>query len=118
MNPLPKNPGSSAWDIRDELPGVVLAQPVRCGKPTCRCASGNPDDRHGPYHYRFWREDGRLRKAYVRPEDLAATRAACERRRTRECEESRSSRLVRAALQDCRDLVREAEARLSDPRDR
>jgi transcriptional regulator with XRE-family HTH domain len=26
---------------------------------------------HGPYHYRFWREGGRLRKQYVKPAELA-----------------------------------------------
>ncbi|HEX2023024.1 MAG TPA: DUF6788 family protein [Candidatus Thermoplasmatota archaeon] len=35
---------------------------VRCGKPGCRCASG---ERHGPYTYKYWREGKRLRKAYV-----------------------------------------------------
>lgn len=59
------------------LPGVVLPQHVRCGKPNCRCADG---DLHGPYYYRFWREDGRLRKQYVRLDDVDAVRAACRRR--------------------------------------
>ena len=59
------------------LPGVVCAQRVRCGKPGCRCASGQG---HLAY-YRFWREGGRLRKRYVRCADLAAVRAACEARR-------------------------------------
>jgi hypothetical protein len=64
-NPLPKT-----------LPGVVCAQRVRCGKPRCRCS-------RGPGHlayYRFWREGGRLRKCYVRRDDLAAVRAACDAR--------------------------------------
>ena len=58
------------------LPGVVCAQRVRCGKTVCRCASGQG---HLAY-YRFWREDGRLRKQYVRRTDLASVRAACEAR--------------------------------------
>ena len=60
------------------LPGAVCAQYVRCGKASCRCTSGTV---HGPYYYRFWREDGRLRKAYVKPADLPAVRAACEEER-------------------------------------
>ena len=60
------------------LPGVVLPQMVRCGKPNCHCARG---ELHGPYHYRFWREGGRLRKQYVRSEDLERVRRACGRRR-------------------------------------
>lgn len=36
---------------------------VRCGKDACWCAAGGG---HGPYTYKYWREDGRLRKAYVK----------------------------------------------------
>jgi hypothetical protein len=60
------------------LPGAVCPQWVRCGRPTCRCARGKL---HGPYYYRFWREDGRLRKAYVKPADLERVRAQCRARR-------------------------------------
>jgi hypothetical protein len=35
---------------------------VKCGKKGCRCAAG---EAHGPYTYKYWKEDGRLRKAYV-----------------------------------------------------
>jgi hypothetical protein len=59
------------------LPGVVCAQRVRCGKPSCGCAGGQG---HLAF-YRFWREGGRLRKLYVRRADLATVRAACEPRR-------------------------------------
>ena len=67
-DPLPKIP----------LPGVVRPQWVRCGRLGCRCARG---ELHGPYHYRFWREGGRLRKAYVPPAELGQVRAQCEARR-------------------------------------
>jgi hypothetical protein len=60
------------------LPGAVCAQWVRCGKPGCRCAGGQL---HGPYFYRFWREGGRLRKAYIRASKLAQVRAQCQARR-------------------------------------
>jgi hypothetical protein len=60
------------------LTGVVRPQWVSCGRPNCRCARGQL---HGPYHYRFWRECGRLKKAYVRPADLEQVRARCEARR-------------------------------------
>jgi hypothetical protein len=69
-DPLPKLP----------LPGVVRPQWVCCGRQSCRCARG---ELHGPYHYRFWREGGRLRKAYVRPAQLEEVRARCEARRQR-----------------------------------
>ena len=57
------------------LPGKVHEQRVRCGKASCKCARGEP---HTAF-YRFWTEDGRQRKAYVRSADLGATRAACAR---------------------------------------
>jgi hypothetical protein len=77
------------------LPGVVRPQWVRCGRPGCRCYRGEP---HGPYFYRFWREGGRLRKAYVRPEDLGQVRARCEARR-------RARREHKAAWQAWRGLL-------------
>jgi len=35
---------------------------VKCGKPSCRCASGRG---HGPYIYAYYREGGRVRKRYI-----------------------------------------------------
>ncbi len=69
----------------DELPGVVLPQYVRCGKPSCRCS--RREDLHGPYFYRFYREGGRLHKRYVPRSRLEEVRAACHRRQQRELEE-------------------------------
>ena len=57
------------------------AQWVRCGTAGCRCRRG---ELHGPYHYLFWREGGRLRKRYVRTADVPAVAAACAARRDRE----------------------------------
>jgi hypothetical protein len=65
-NPLPKT-----------LAGAVCAQSVRCGKVNCRCAKGQP---HTAY-YRFWRDGGRLRKAYVPRQELEQVREACQARR-------------------------------------
>ncbi len=56
------------------LPGVVCVQWKRCGRLSCKCTQGAL---HGPYYYRFWRDRGRLRKAYVRRSDVDAVRAAC-----------------------------------------
>jgi hypothetical protein len=97
-------PTESPGPLPKTLPGVVRPQWVRCGRPGCRCARGWP---HGPYHYRFWRESGRLRKAYVRPAELEQVRAACEARRE-------SRRQLRAGWQQwrqLRDLLREVERR-------
>ena len=35
---------------------------IKCGKAGCKCGAG---DRHGPYVYKYWKQEGRLRKAYV-----------------------------------------------------
>jgi hypothetical protein len=42
---------------------------VRCGKAGCWCANGGG---HGPYTYKYWRENGRLRKQYVKRPSGAA----------------------------------------------
>jgi hypothetical protein len=44
---------SGGWE-REEM--------IRCGKEGCRCARG---ELHGPYVYRYWREGGKMRSAYV-----------------------------------------------------
>jgi hypothetical protein len=64
------------------LPAAVCPQFVRCGKPDCRCISGKL---HGPYFYCFWREDGKLKKAYIRKADVDRVRDLCQaERRTRQ----------------------------------
>lgn len=67
-----------------ELLGSLRAEYRRCGKAGCRCAGGEPEDLHGPYWYRYWRDDdGRQHKAYVRRSELDQVRAAIERRKAR-----------------------------------
>ena len=108
-DPLPK----TAPEAPGELPGVVLLQRVRCGKPTCRCASGQPDDLHGPYPYRFWRERGKLRKAYVRQSELETTQRACAARQHAERERRARSRALDALLSDFRRRSRDVERMLA-----
>ena len=79
--------------------GAVCRQWVRCGRPNCRCARGEP---HGPYHYLFWREGGRLHKRYVRVADADAARAACDERRARE---RRAGQTVRGWRREWRALT-------------
>ena len=103
---------STEADEREGIPGTVVTSWVRCGKPTCRCATGQP---HGPYHYHRWREDayedagGELvragrhhRRRYVPRHDAPRVLALCQLHRDR--------RLWRGAL---RRLMRDF-ARLSD----
>ena len=51
---------------------------VRCGKPTCHCATG---ERHGPYWYLHWREGTYQRRRYVRQGEVEAVRAIIDERR-------------------------------------
>ena len=73
-NPLPKM-----------LPGTVHEQWVRCGRANCKCSRG---ERHGPYFYRIWRESGRLRKQYVKQDDVDDVRRSCQNRQ-QSCEQIR-----------------------------
>jgi hypothetical protein len=76
-----------AETIRGEMlpkTGAVCVQWKRCGKASCRCRSGDP---HGPYFALFWRENGRLRKRYVR---LAAAPALIQSIRDRKAERRRA----------------------------
>jgi Family of unknown function (DUF6788) len=72
-----------AESLPKELNGAVVAQMVRCGKPSCKCARG---ELHGPYFYRFWRTGRRLRKTYVRKSEAAAIKAACDNYRNEQRE--------------------------------
>ena len=86
--------------VLDTLPkrGAVCRQWITCGKEGCRCKKG---ERHGPYHYLFWREGGRLRKMYIRKGDLPAVQEDLNNRRILE----RQSRLLEhISLQNWRSM--------------
>jgi len=88
------------------LPGAVCAQWTRCGKAGCRCTRG---ELHGPYYYRMWREQGRLRKSYVPAADVEEVRAQCEQERMRKRQERRKRQASLSQLRELRTLLREAE---------
>src|SRR5215475_8481004 len=75
MNEASTMENENAKPLPKSIPGAVIAQMVRCGKPSCKCARG---ELHGPYFYRFWRTGRRLRKTYVRKIEAAAIKAACD----------------------------------------
>jgi hypothetical protein len=56
------------------LPGGLYAERKRCNRPSCRCVSGG-DALHGPYLYRRWLDNGRLRSQYVKAADADRIRA-------------------------------------------
>src|SRR5215211_3899191 len=57
---------------------AVCAQYVKCGKPNCKCALGQS---HGPYFAAFWKENGRIRKRYIRLADVEQMRELSEQPR-------------------------------------
>ena len=59
------------------LSGTIHAEMKKCGRPNCRCIRGNL---HGPYYYRYFRQNGRLHKRYIRPIELEETQTACDAR--------------------------------------
>src|SRR5918911_4550701 len=83
-------------NIPTALPGAICVQGVRRGNKCYQC------------HARFWRENGRLRKQYVRQADVEAVTAACAawraQERDRRARRDESLRALRAAMQLLREL--------------
>jgi hypothetical protein len=53
--------------------GTLVKEKVTCGDDSCRCASGDRQDKHGPYLYRYYRENGTMKSEYVgKPESQSA----------------------------------------------
>jgi hypothetical protein len=88
------------------LSGVVLEQYKRCGRRNCRCSSGAL---HGPYFYRYWRQDGHLRKAYVPRNEVEAVRSQCRARQEEQREQRRFEREAMEYLRRVRTFLREVE---------
>ncbi len=59
------------------LRGSVHKQFKKCGKSNCKCVSG---ELHGAYYYHFVREDGKLKKRYLKATEVEPTRIACIKR--------------------------------------
>lgn len=55
---------ADAEPVADETdkPGTIVAEKVKCGDETCHCADG---EKHGPYKYRYWYEDGKVKSEYI-----------------------------------------------------
>ena len=57
---------------------ALVRHPVRCGKPNCRCATG---ERHESWRLVWWDRTGRQRHRYVPKAELDSVRAIVEWRR-------------------------------------
>lgn len=89
--------------------GTMHSQFVRCGKAGCKCAGG---ELHGPYHYLFVRVGDRLRKYYIKPEDVPDVRAACTSRRKRDRWRRVFSKLNASRSLAAISLLRESESEI------
>ncbi len=87
------------------LPGGLYEERKRSNRPNCRCAAGG-EALHGPYLYRRWMENGRLRRQYVKAADAERVRAGlAEWRRLHP-----PVRSARELLAELRRLFRQMEA--------
>ena len=89
---------------------ALLPLRTRCGKAGCRCTKGHL---HAGYWVLRWREGTKNRRRYVRREELAAVRAALERRRRQRAAERLAFMTDLALLRRLEALRRELNARLS-----
>lgn len=96
----------SAEMLPKMLPGMVYEQWRTCGKARCKCTRG---ELHGPYFYRFWREEGRLKKQYVPQAALQMVVAACNARRLSEMQRRHEQTRAHKKWQRLRNQLREME---------
>lgn len=101
-------PGEAVHKPQKVLPkaAAVCHQWVRCGRACATCAE-KPG--HGPYAYLFWREQGRLYKAYVPPDEVMAMRKLLEDRRAERRSFASKLRRARGQLATARTLLFEVE---------
>ncbi len=60
---------------------ALVSHRVRCGKSTCRCATG---EGHGPYAFLYWREGAKQRRRYVPATEVEAVQVVVDARRAAE----------------------------------
>lgn len=51
-------------DDDDSGKGTVAKEKVKCGDESCHCMDGG--EKHGPYLYRYYYEEGDLKSDYIR----------------------------------------------------
>ncbi len=76
----PSRSSRSATEIAQTLykTPALVSHRIRCGKPTCRCTTG---EGHGPYSFLYWREGATQRRRCVPTAEVEAVRAVVEERR-------------------------------------
>ena len=64
------------------LPGRIRTTYQKCGTPTCKCNSGNTEDRHGPYTFWDRKVDGKLSSKSVSKQEERIIQKAIQNRKT------------------------------------
>lgn len=59
------NTDGKVVSVTDGDGGTLVKKKVTCGTETCRCASGEPGDMHGPYAYLVSRDGDGVEWEYV-----------------------------------------------------
>lgn len=49
-------------DIKKKLKGSIFFKYIKCGKPKCRCISG---EKHGPYPHLQWWDGNKIKTKYL-----------------------------------------------------
>ena len=87
------------------LSGSVHKEFKKCGKPNCKCITG---ELHGAYYYHFVRVNGKLKKRYLKASEVEPAIRACLLRRKFEREQRENSGAVWRKLRELRTEIREA----------
>lgn len=64
------------------VPGTIRKLYLRCGNGTCKCMTGGPADKHGPYY--FWdrkKKDGKLSSMSINKADVPKLKEWIKNRR-------------------------------------
>ncbi len=75
--PLKTKNVNPATKMSEMMCGHIQKRRVRCGKPNCKCASG---ERHTAF-YHIWHTDGRRYQKYIRKSQVKTLRKQCEQYR-------------------------------------
>jgi hypothetical protein len=52
-------------ELNEADEGTVVKEKVKCGDDSCKCTSGNQQDMHGAYLYRYYWEDSTMKSEYL-----------------------------------------------------
>jgi len=72
--------------VATELPETLPSTRFGVKGSVCEQWRERNGKRYGPYYCLMWREGGRLRKRYLKPEEVDVVRASCDERRATERE--------------------------------